>query len=170
MDACHAGQVEMAYQPRHPHGFLSAIYIGEVDVCCLLWESGGCLSALKRRTRPYPAALKRALLQKFAWEVDFSLSNAKKSIERADVTYAAGCCFRSVACVLQVLFALNEEYCLNEKGALALAENFALRPEELRARVEQVFARLAPEPEAIREALAVLEGIAGDTATLAASC
>ena len=169
IDACHAGQVEMAYVPGHPHGFLSAIYMGEVDVCRLLWESGGTLSALKSRTDPYPVALKQAMVSMFRGEADFSLSNAKKSIERGDVTYAAGCCFRSVACIFQVLFALNEVYWLNEKGALAMAETFAIRPERLRARVEQVFARLAPESEAIRAALAVLEGIAGDTQILAGS-
>jgi predicted nucleotidyltransferase len=167
IDACHAGQVEMVYQPGHPFGFLSAIYMGEVNVCFLLWENGGCISELKTRTRPYPDALKRGLLQKFAWEIDFSLSIAQKSITRRDVTYAAGCCFRSVACILQVLFALNETYWLNEKGALALAETFPIRPESLRHRVEQVFTLLSPESEYIGEALAVLEGIASDTAALA---
>jgi predicted nucleotidyltransferase len=166
IDACRAGQIEMAYQPGHPHGFLSAIYMGEVDVCLPLWESGGCISSQKTRTRPYPAALKRALLQKFAWEIDFSLSTAQKSIARGDVTYAAGCCFRSAACILQVLFALNETYWLNEKGALALADTFPTRPDRLRSRVEQVFTWLSPESEAIWEALVVLEGIANDTAAL----
>ena len=58
VEACHAGRVEMAYQPSHPHGFVSSIYMAEVAVCCLLWETDDTLSVLKNRTRPYPAALK----------------------------------------------------------------------------------------------------------------
>lgn len=70
--------------------------------------------------------------------------------------------------MLQVVFALNEQYWLNEKGALALAETFAIRPASLQTRIEEVFARLAAESEAIRAALAILEGIARDTEILAA--
>ena len=54
-------------------------------------------------------------------EISFSLVVAQKAVVRGDVAYIAGCCFRSVACMNQVLFALNETYLLNEKGAVALA-------------------------------------------------
>jgi hypothetical protein len=65
---------------------------------------------LKNKIHPYPRALQKAVIQNFAWEISFSIEIAKKSIERADVAYASGCCFRGVMCVLQVLFALNNEY------------------------------------------------------------
>ena len=117
IDACLAGQVEMVYQPGHPHGFVSSIYLAEVALCRPLWEADAQLSALKERVNPYPDTLQEALIRKFAWEIDFSLANAKKSIDRADVMYAAGCCFQAAACILQVLFALNRQYWLNEKGA-----------------------------------------------------
>jgi len=58
---------------------------------------------------------------------------------------------------------------MNEKGALAFAETFAVRSASLQTRIEQVIALLPPESEAIRAALAVLEGLARDTQTLAAS-
>lgn len=166
IDACLAGQVEMVYQPGHPHGFASSIYMAEVALCQVLWTGDGRLSALKERTQPYPASLKKALLDKFAWEIDFSLAIAKKSIDRADVTYAAGCCFRCVACILQVVFALNECYWMNEKGAVALAESFPVRPPQFRARIEAVFGSLAATDRAIETALAGLEEIARETERL----
>ena len=105
IEACHLGQVDIVYQPGHPHGFVSAIYMAEVALCRLLWESDGRLSALKLKTSHYPLALKNALIKKFAWEIDFALETAKKSIERIDIAYAAGSCFRGTMCILQVLFA-----------------------------------------------------------------
>ena len=168
MDACHGGQVEMVYQPGHPYGFVSAIYMAEVALCQVLWEAKGQLTALKRKTLPYPSLLKKALIKKFAWEISFALGTAKKSINRTDIAYVAGGCFRGVMCLLQVVFALNEQYWLNEKGAVALADTFRLRPARLRARIEEAFTLLAAEGDALRAAIAVLEGLQRDLEVLIA--
>ncbi len=167
VEACHAGQVDIVYQPGHPHGFVSAIYMAEIAVCQALWDPRGEVGALKAKTQPYPAALQTALIQKFAWEANFVLDTAKKGVQRADVTYVAGCCFRSVSCMLQVIFALNGQYWLNEKGAVALAESFPLRPPELRARIEEIFALLAADAQALEAALGILDDLVRDTALLA---
>ncbi len=166
VEACHAGQVDIVYQPGHPHGFVSAIYMAEIAVCQPLWDPHGSVAALKAQTQPYPAALKSALVGKFAWEADFALATAKKGVQREDVAYVAGSCFRSVSCMLQVIFALNGEYWLNEKGAVALAEGFPLRPPRLQARIEEVFALLAADAQALETALRVLNALVRDTALL----
>ena len=119
IDACHSRQITIDYQPGHPHGFVSSIYMGEVALCLSLHDPNGVLAALKTKTTPYPAELKQATINKFAWEISFSLVVAQKAVTRGDVAYAAGCCFRSVVCMNQVLFTLNEAYLLNEKGAVA---------------------------------------------------
>lgn len=156
LEECCAGRVEIVYQPGHPHGFVTSIYVAELALGQVLWDGDGRLSELKSRTLPYPEGLKNALIQKFGWEIDFSLRIARKSIERSDVTYAAGCCFRCVSCLLQVLFAMNEQYWMNEKGALALADTFPIRPADLRSRIERAFALL---PGSIEEAVDVLDEI-----------
>lgn len=168
VEACCAGHVEIVYQPGHPFGFLPSIYMAEVAVCQVLWEAEGQVSDLKRRTHPYPEPLRKGLIQKFAWEIDFSLAIARKSIERTDVAYAAGCCFRCVACILQVVFALNGEYWLNEKGAVALAETLPVRPALLQARIEKAFTLLAADRGSLEEAVAVLEEVKRDTERLVA--
>ncbi len=159
IDDCLAGKIAIDYQPGHPHGFVSSIYMGEVALCLPLHDPQGVLAALKARTTPYPATLKQATVNKFAWEISFSLVVAQKAVARGDVAYAAGCCFRSVACMNQVLFALNEVYLLNEKGAVALANGFTLCPLDYQQRVESVFALLAAEAESIRGAIAILDEI-----------
>jgi hypothetical protein len=62
----------------------------------------------------------------------------------------------------QVLFALNEEYLLNEKGAVAVANSFALCPQNYQQRVESVFALLAADAKSMMDAIAILEGIEHD--------
>ncbi len=162
IDDCHAGQITIDYQPGHPHGFVSSIYMGEVAICQPLYDPDGVLEALKAKTKPYPVQLKQATIDTFAWEISFSLLVAKKAIARHDVVYAAGCCFRSVACMNQVLFALNEHYLLNEKGALAVANRFTICPQDYQQRVERAFALLAADAKSITEAIAILEAIEDD--------
>ncbi|MDZ7990683.1 MAG: nucleotidyltransferase domain-containing protein [Nostoc sp. EfeVER01] len=162
IDDCHNGRITIDYQPGHPHGFVSSIYMGEIAFCHALYDPNGVLEALKLKTKPYPVGLKQATIDTFAWEISFSLLVAKKAIARNDVVYAAGCCFRSVACMNQVLFALNEDYLLNEKGALALANRFAICPQDYQQRVEQAFALLAADAKSITEAIAIIEAIEDD--------
>ncbi|HND49879.1 MAG TPA: nucleotidyltransferase domain-containing protein, partial [Anaerolineales bacterium] len=132
IDACLNGKVEIFYQGGHPHGFVTSIYLGEVALCKPLYDPEGIIAELKDKVTPYPEALQKAILASFAWEIDFSVGIAKKSIERADVNYAAGCCFRAVMCMLQVLFALNKEYWMNEKGAINITDRFAIKPADFR--------------------------------------
>ncbi|MBW4507533.1 MAG: nucleotidyltransferase domain-containing protein [Scytonematopsis contorta HA4267-MV1] len=162
IDDCHTGKITIDYQPGHPHGFVSSIYMGEIAICQPLYDPHGVLEALKAKTKPYPAQLKQATINTFAWEISFSLFVAKKAIARDDVAYAAGCCFRSVACINQVLFALNENYLLNEKAAVAIANTFAICPSDYQQRVEQAFTLLAADAKSITEAITILDTIEDD--------
>lgn len=162
IDDCCSGKITIDYQPGHPHGFVSSIYMGEVAIGLPLHDSNDILKALKLRTNPYPDQLKQATIDMFAWEINFSLLTAQKAISRCDVTYAAGSCFRSVACINQVLFAINQEYLLNEKGAVALTQNFEICPQNYQQRVESAFALLSQSKESIADAIVILGKIEGD--------
>jgi Nucleotidyltransferase domain len=86
---CREGRVGMVYQPGHPHGFCSAIWMGEVALCRPLGDSRGALSALKAMTLPYPERLGDALIRRFQWEVLFSVENAEKAAPGGDQAYIA---------------------------------------------------------------------------------
>jgi len=137
---CRAGQVSMAYQPGHPHGFCSAIWMGEVALCRPLHDPQGAIAALKAATTPYPDALRDALLRMFLWEVLFSIENGEIAVARGEQTHIAGCVYRALCCTAQVLFALNRRYLINEKGALAEAAGFPSTLPDLAARVARVWA------------------------------
>jgi nucleotidyltransferase-like protein len=136
---CCEGRVSMDYQPGHPHGFCSAIWMGEVALCWPLNDAVGALGHLKAMTTPYPEALREALIRRFQWEILFSIENARTALPKGDETYIAGCAFRSLACAAQVLFAVNRRYVINEKGALAGAARLPLTVPNLTERVNSVW-------------------------------
>jgi predicted nucleotidyltransferase len=144
IDECRAGQPTCDYQIGHPHGFHSHIYMGEVHVCRALHDPTGAVAQLKTLTAVYPAALRQVLINRYLFEAQFSIDIARTPAQRGDAAYVAGCLFRCVACLVQVLCALNEEYCLNEKGAVALIETLRLHPDGFSATVGQALRELGP--------------------------
>lgn len=142
IDDCKAGHISMDYQPGHPHGFCSSIHAGEVAICRPLSDPPKIIDRLKAQVHPFPAALKRALIDRFHWEVQFAIDNAALAIKRTDQTHVAGCTYRALCCIAQVLFACNERYLINEKGALAEAATFPLTIERLEATVSDIWSAL----------------------------
>jgi hypothetical protein len=125
------GRFSMNYQPGHPHGFCSTIWMGEAATCQPIFDPFGLIAELKSQTWPYPEALKDALITRFGWEVDFAIDNAEIAARRAERTHIAGCAYRALSCTAQVLFALNGRYLINEKGAVAEAATYPITIEGL---------------------------------------
>jgi len=71
-----------------------------------------------------------------------------------------------VMVLTQTIFALNQHYWMNEKGAVALASGFRHVPANFEQRVTQLFSLLQPQPESIDQALQVLEALIQATAAL----
>ncbi|MGI8553714.1 MAG: hypothetical protein ACR2PL_23435 [Dehalococcoidia bacterium] len=76
----------------------------------------------------------------FLWESAFSLEIAHKPATRGDIAYVAGCLFRAASCLIQVLFALNGRYLINEKGSVQAVDMLALRPSGFSQSVAAVLA------------------------------
>lgn len=165
---CRAGKISMHYQPGHPHGFCSATWMGEVALCVPLHDPKGALAELKSATMPYPNALQAALLKMFLWEVLFSIENGEIVVARGEQTHIAGCVYRALCCIGQVLFALNRRYLINEKGALKEAARFPRTVRDLTERTDRIWAALGCREFA--GALVDLRTLEADVRDLAASC
>ena len=139
---CHAGRISMHYQPGHPHGFCSAIWMGEVAICRPLFDPRGAIAELKMKTSPYPEQLREALLKMFLWEVSFSIESVATAVSRGDRTHVAGCAYRALCCASQVLFALNRRYLINEKAALLEAADFPCTISDLRSRIDSIWSAI----------------------------
>ena len=164
IDECRAGEFGRYYQPGHPHAFITTIYMGEIAYNRPLWDPHGDLMQLKTLTDPYPPVLANALVDYFLFEARFSLENAHKSVDRDDVNYLAGCCFRCVACLCQIVFALNEKYLINEKGAVARAEKLGCCPTDFNSRVAAGYQEIGSGAPAA--ALATFNALLADTVAL----
>jgi hypothetical protein len=159
------GIIQMDYQPGHPHGFVSAIWLAEIHYCRLLSDKNGAIARLKQRLQPYPRALGLAILDRFQWEIAFAASNAAKAVKRSDRSYIAGSIFRALACAAQVVCALNGTYVMNEKGAIELAASLPMAPAALASRVDMIWENFASSD--FEEALSILGGIAEEADQLA---
>jgi hypothetical protein len=139
MGACKLGIAVTTYQPGHPHGFCSAIWMGEIAYCQPLHDPLGLIARLKSIALPYPQILGDTLIRRFQWEILFSIENAELAAGRNERTHFAGCLYRSLACIAQVLFALNGRYLINEKGALQEAARFPLMIPDLVEQSDEIW-------------------------------
>lgn len=128
IDAALRGEFQIAYHFGHPHGFVSAAYAGEMAICRPLHDPDGLLTSRKARLTPFPEAFRAALIRRFTDESGFTLALLEKAEKRDDTAYAAGLAFRIVACLCQILFALNRVWLINEKGAPERVDRLALHP------------------------------------------
>jgi len=149
IDDCLQGQITIDYQPGHPHGFINVIYAAETYYCRLLWAKTGAIAKLKEKLSPYPVALQQGIVNKFLWEASFTLIFARKSIARQDACYAAGCFYRIAACLVQVLYALNKTFLMNENGALDNIDYLPILPHNFRQRITGLFDALKSQPQAL---------------------
>jgi hypothetical protein len=166
IDQCRVGQIERHYQPGHPHAFVSAIYMGEIAYCRPLWDPSAILEPLKQQTLPYPPQLRQELIGTFLWEARFAMENARHGRALDDVAYVTGCCFRSVVCLCQVLFAINGTYLLNEKGAVPGTQQLSVCPKDFSAGVTRALQQAGSGRTA--SATKNLELLVGETEALAA--
>jgi hypothetical protein len=154
----------MAYQPGHPHGFCSAIWMEEVALCRPLYDPKGMITEMKAATSPYPDELRAALVRTFLWEVSLSTENAQLAIPRSDKTHIAGCVYRALGYVGQVLFATNRRYLINEKGALIEAAGFPDTVDGLADRTDAVWEALGMSEFTV--ALEILRALDGELRAL----
>jgi predicted nucleotidyltransferase len=162
-----AGRYELDYVQQPPFGFFSPTYLGELAVCISLFDPEARLDALKQRVANYPAALRQAIVQDFLWQVEFNLAAfAHKFAARADAYGTAACLTRAVNQLVLVLFALNRQYLLNDKTALAEVGEFARTPHEFGPRIQQTLARVGGSETELATAVACIGQLFQETVTL----
>lgn len=161
---CLRGKVTGHYQTGHPHAYFNAMYAGELSIAAILSDPSGRISALKAKTIPYPEALRKAILCQFGFEMGFSLMFAKANAEKDDAYYVAAHIVRSLSCVNQALFAVNREYCVNEKKAVRMIDGFARKPAGYKRRVDSIVSLAGSDNT---KACAELEALVGEVGRLA---
>jgi predicted nucleotidyltransferase len=159
-----AGRYELDYAQQPPFGFFSATYLGEVAACVPLYDPEARLDILKRRVADYPESLRSAVVQDYLWAAEFGLAAfARKFAARADVYGTAACLTRAVNQLILVLFALNRQYLINDKTALAEVAEFERAPREFGRRVQATLAHLGDSPAELAAAVESIEQLLKET-------
>jgi predicted nucleotidyltransferase len=162
-----AGGYELDYAQQPPFGFFSGTYLGEVSVCVPLFDPEARLDVLKRRVADYPEPLRRSVVQQYLWAAEFGLAAfARKFAARADSYGTAACLTRAVNQLILVLFALNRQYLLNDKTALAEVAEFKRAPQEFGARVQKTLAQLGDSAAELGAAVEDITQLHRDTVEL----
>jgi predicted nucleotidyltransferase len=160
IEDCRAGRTTCDHQLGHPDGFHNHIYAAEVHHAVPLFDPFGALATLQRRVATYPPALKRALVAKHVFEAEFWLAGCDRSARRGDGFHVVGSLFRSAASCVQVVFALNERWWINEKHALAAAGTLAIAPPRFAEVVARVLAHPGESPAELAASVESLGTIA----------
>ena len=166
IDDCLNGKISSNYQTGHPHAYLNAMYMGEIAICKVLDDPKNKISELKAKTIPYPENLKNAIIGWYMFEASFSLMVAKSSIDKDDISYVCGHCFRSISSLNQVLFALNNEYCINEKKAVKMIDTFKIKPQNYKKRIDDVITSISFNESDTRRGVGILEELVNETKDL----
>ncbi len=66
----------------------------------------------------------------------------------------------------QVLFALNETYWMNEKGAAAIADSFSMVPSQYSNRINSILTLVTEDQAGLEKALSVLSNLIHETDNL----
>ncbi len=153
IDDCLNKKITIDYQPGHPHGFINTIYAAETYYCKVLWDTNNRIANLKGKITPYPFSIKTGVINKFLWEAGFSHTIAYKGLLKDDISYVTGCIYRVISCLIQVIYALNETYIMNEKGSLANVDTFKIIPKDFKKKVEHIFYSLSDDTENMKNLL-----------------
>ncbi|OZU87443.1 DNA polymerase subunit beta [Virgibacillus indicus] len=156
------GHVSSHYHTGHPHAFLNVMYMGEIAISKILTDPMNKLSVLKEKAMPYPNTLKKAIVEYFMFEASFSNIFADDNVDKNDAYYVSGHVFRSISCLNQVLFALNEEYCINEKKAVAVVDRFEVKPAEYKDRIDEIVSLISADEDDTRKGVNLLKELVSD--------
>ena len=160
--ACIRGQIDAVYQHGHPIGFQNQIYAGETHFCRPFYDQTGELSSLKKLVVSYPPRMRRALMEKHLFDLQFEIEIALGPAVCGDVAYVSQCLGRATGFMTLVLYALNQRFFLNEKNAFIESEHFALQPNHLHREVERILGSIGKSPGELTRSVAALRAVAVD--------
>jgi predicted nucleotidyltransferase len=166
IDDCNAGMVCSDYWQQPAYGFHSFMYCTEIAICRPLYDPDRVIERLKAKVAQYSPHLKQAIIKNFLWSARFTLDNTSKPASRGEVYLVTGCLARTIHCLVQVLYALNETYYLSEKKLEADLGFFSIRPDHFLERVYTLLGATGTTSAQLQESLAKTEALYNELATL----
>lgn len=132
------GEWENCYEQQPPYGFSTIFYLAEIDICIPLYDPDNILHRLKSSIQKYPPELKKSVVSQSLWSAEFTIWHADSFAQKNDIYNLAGCLTRATKDLITALFAINELYSLGDKRAIDRLEKAAIRPKNLKDRIDNI--------------------------------
>jgi predicted nucleotidyltransferase len=161
-DDAQRGQFRFNAQTGHPLGVPDFAYAGEVALGIVLHDPTGHLTDLQEATRSYPAALADAVVERL-WEADFLLAGLRKSVQREDCAWVAGCLFRVVLLCAHALHGRAGRWLVNEKGAVTSAGRLPISPPQFSDRARHLLGHVGTTMAELVNTLDQADELVSDT-------
>ncbi len=155
------------YDQQPVFGYYSVAYLAETQICWPLWDPDGLIAGLKRRVARYPSRLKERIISDSLWSAEFGIIHARGYASSGDVYATAGCLARIASNLTQGLFAMNEQYFLNDKKAIEALAAFASLPADYVERLTRLLAHVGSTSTELMSSVGELELLWKDVVTLA---
>jgi predicted nucleotidyltransferase len=159
IDDCNSGTIRSDYWQQPAYGFHSFMYCTETAICRPLYDPDHVIEHLKAKVTHYSPHLKQAIIKNFLWSARFTLDNTYKAASRGEIYLVTGCLARTIHCLVQVLYAINETYYLSEKKLAADISSFSIRPENFLERIYALLGAIGSTSSQLQESLAQTEAL-----------
>jgi len=167
IDDCNAGNLRSDYWQQPAYGFHSFMYCTETAICQPLSDPDQVIERLKAKVAHYSPHLKQAIIKNFLWSARFTLDNISKPALRGEVYLVTGGLARTIHCLVQVLYAMNETYYLSEKKLAADLNSFSVRPDNFLERISTLLGATGTTSVQLQVSLTRTEELYNEIATLA---
>ena len=94
---------------------------------------------MKRKVRPMSIIYKKAAIEYFLWEASYSAQTGRRAIDKGDIIYVIGSLYKAANALAQVVYAMNGEYILNEKGCFSKMVHFKHVPKDFIKNMQSIF-------------------------------
>jgi len=138
IENCLNGKIESDFYQDPPAGFHNYIYLAEIEANQVFYDPTGIMTELKKRVQDYSPQLTSAIINKFLWDSEFTLSRARKFATRNEIYLTISSFVRISHDLVQVLYALNNKYFLSEKRAYKDTIKFNRAPKNFLLNVEKL--------------------------------
>lgn len=166
IDECNAGIIRSDYWQQPAYGFHSFMYCTETAINRPLYDPEQHIERLKAKVAHYSSQLKQAIVKDFLWRARFTLDNIRKPATRGEVYLVVGGLARTIHCLVQVLYALNQTYYLSEKKLARDFRSFQIQPERFLERIHGILGAPGMTSEQLQETLQQAEALYQESSTL----
>ncbi|SHH77839.1 nucleotidyltransferase domain-containing protein [Winogradskyella jejuensis] len=132
------GKWENDFEQKPPYGFSSITYLAETKNCIVLYDKSGILKSLKEKVEVYPNKLKKTIITESIRSVEFTISHAELFFNENNMYHTTGCLTRAIKSILNIIFAINETYPINDKSAIKTIQMKEKCPKNLNLKINNI--------------------------------